>query len=686
LRHFISNPEPDILYYASSRDIFALDTTTGERTHITCLPFWARCTAAGYGYICAGGGDSGHFAVVTLNHTNGIANPDTLGWQRSRPPSVQVEQAGQEIVNSISIHKLEGREDFGTLDDVVAVLTNNDKTIRIFSLTQHTQNTVLELRFPCNHATISPDGRTLVCVGDYQEANFYGRVDLAPSAESKSNKYASSHIMWELLKTVALHVPTSITTTGYFTTAWSPSGNLCAVASECGYVSVIDMEALQAFDDAEDAIVAVMASTRPENVHPSGAIPGAIRTMVFAPHPWDLLIWAEDQGKICLADLRSGLRVRQIVRLEPDHEGYQRVDMDINSADVYSRRGDAELEREYIRNFRTYRSLADESSGTFDIDDELVMAEARTLAEGRSMARAALRLADDTQLSRQERELLDSLRTTAQADDRASLSPNPRSIHYAELANESRRSTAQQSSLFAQDFPALARQNEESSASTSTLPTTFRIMRDYMRDRTREYQNAAAATPSHRRTYVSSRDPQLDDIVGTTSLSAMLGNNPSSTSTTSDPQAPTLSDRASLFQGDLTRSSASRLLSTLRASPHSTTSPSPTDIPDPADTRRRRAILRARERALASSSATTTATATATVTAANPPTMDPARHHRLAGLMTRGDYYDPALGLRTAGLAISKDGRRLWAACDKGIFEFEINVRARMGMAAVEFK
>ena len=56
------------------------------------------------------------------------------------------------------------------------------------------------------------------------------------------------------------------------------------------------MQALEHFDNAEDAIAVVMPSTRPENAHPGGAIPGAVRTMLFAPNPWDLLIWAEDQG------------------------------------------------------------------------------------------------------------------------------------------------------------------------------------------------------------------------------------------------------------------------------------------------------------------------------------------------------------------------------------------------------
>ncbi|KIW06120.1 uncharacterized protein PV09_03287 [Verruconis gallopava] len=693
LRHFITNPEPDILYYASSRDIFALDTSTGVRTHITCLPFWARCTAAGYGYICVGGGDSGQFAVVTLNHTNTLSNLDALNWgQRPRPPSVQVEQAGREIVNSISIHKLEGNDEAGTLDDVVAVITNNDKKIRIFSLTQHAQNTVLELPFAVNHATISPDGRILVAVGDYQQAYFYERSELPLSpSDSKSHRYASERSSWELITFVTLHVPKTIAATGYFTTAWSPSGNLCAVASECGYVSVIDIEALHFFENAEDAIVVVVPSTRPENVHPSGAIPGAVRTMLFAPHPWDLLIWAEDQGRVCLADLRSGLRTVQVLLLDPAHEGYERVDMDVNTSDSFSRRGDPELEREYVRNFRTYRLLLtdDVADPSLEIDNELVLTDSRALAEGRSLARAALRLADDTQLTRRERELLESLRMAAQPDERSSLGSTTRSLHYSELANESRRSTAAQSSLFAQDFPALARQNEETSASTSTLPATFRIMRDFMRDRTDEHSNAS--TPTQRRSLAASRAAELEDALAESAANA-----------SNDAQAPTSSERGTLYQIDLSRSSASRLLSTLRASPHATSNPTSntasnsaantatnaapaatTNALDPADTRRRRALLRARESALASESNGTGANATTRTSAAE----TAARYHaRLGNFFTRGDYYDPAFGLRTAGLAMSRDGRKLWAACDEGIFEFQINVRERMSMAAMDFK
>ena len=679
-----------------------------------------------------------------MNHTNGVS-AEALGYQARRPADIQLEQAGQEIVNSISIHKLEGDDESGILDDVVAVITNNDKTIRIWSLTQHSQNTVLELPFAVNHATISPDGRTLVAVGDYQQAYFYERVDLSSSAaDSKHNRYASSHSMWELLNIVSLHVPRALTTTGYFTTAWSPSGNLCAVASECGYVSVIDMLALHECEDAEDAIAVVMASSRPETTHHTGngmAIPGAIRTMIFAPPPWDLLIWAEDQGKVCLADLRTGLRKRQTVLLDPELDMYERVEMDPEPIPESYQRHDPEMIREYVNNYRSYRSLADdhggEIPGPFDIDHELALAadstSGRTLAEGRSMARAALRLADDTQLSRRERELLDSLRTTAQTEEREReriqerdrASPMPRSIHYSELRNEDSR---RQSALFTQDFPALARQNEDSTGpSSATLPNTIRIMRDYMRSQ-RDTNNSSG---SGIRAYdPNTREQDLDDALAATA-----------TTTSAEPQPPTLSERATLYQGggastseSLTRSSASRLLSTLRTYPFDRTASStqsnertPTQasistsaagpsLEDPSETRRRRAIFRARERALAQQATTTSSSALTPTTAIDHATLTPsqaaARYHTRLGAVAagsasaslglpppgsagygygyaighRGDNHDPALGLRTAGLAMSGCGRWLWVACEKGVFELEVDLGRRRGLKGVSYK
>lgn len=48
------------------------------------------------------------------------------------------------------------------------------------------------------------------------------------------------------------------------------------------------------------------------------------------------------------------------------------------------------------------------------------------------------------------------------------------------------------------------------------------------------------------------------------------------------------------------------------------------------------------------------------------------------------NMYDPALGLRTAGLAMSPDGRKLYCGTEEGIFEFQMNLHQRKGFPAIK--
>jgi hypothetical protein len=603
------------------------------RTHIAALPWRARCTAAGYGWICTGGGDKGTFAVIRLDPASEV---DYFGNRVSPPPSpsISLEKLGDEIVNSISIHKLISDHP-AIADDVVAVLTNNDKSIRVFSLTQNNQTAVLELPFPVNHATISPDGQLLIAVGDYQQCYFYERADLKPSPDSRSHKYASAHCQWELLDVVLLHVPKSLGSTGYFTTAWSPNGRLCAVASEMGYISIIDIEALKSLEQGEDAIVTVISSTRPEIALPYGGCPGAVRTMLFSPSPWDLLIWSEDQGRVCVADLRTGLRARQVLQLTPDQDGPQYVDVKDSPTNRYSRIRDDDIDAEYHRQLR---SQGIDNDSPIDAEDAFLAME---------------------QLSARERELalgrqrLDSLRNGSAA----------RSIHYSELSGRTQRSTAaqrqeaRQSSAFSQDFPDLVRQSEANS--TSNLPTNARLVHDYMRDR-------MASTEAEHSAYTPRRQASVfigEASAGSSSRLNRLLNEGGPFSSNLRPSSTTLPDWASIVAITADGDSGSLF--------HNDPSRSGRTSPPPVagalnEGRRRRAVLQeqARRRAMANREAE--------------------RYHQMG--LHRQDTYDPSFGLRTAGLAVSWDGRKIWAACDKGVFEYEINIRGRMAMPSIEMR
>ena len=50
----------------------------------------------------------------------------------------------------------------------------------------------------------------------------------------------------------------------------------------------------------------------------------------------------------------------------------------------------------------------------------------------------------------------------------------------------------------------------------------------------------------------------------------------------------------------------------------------------------------------------------------------------------RGGYSGREVGVRTAGLAMSADGRTLWAACEEGVFEIEVCVKRRLFLPAIK--
>jgi uncharacterized protein DUF2415 len=315
------------------------------RRHLASLPFATRCTASGYGWICAAGGRQGTFAVISVNPTLSL-NDDPLinrgNECTERHPSTKLEYFGHDIINSISIHKIDGNAALGIRDDVVALLTSNDKTVRIFSLPQHMESSCLDLEFAVNHATISPDGKLLVAVGDYQRAYFFEKIPLDPAQSKMSTaKYASNHVQWLELRLVDLHVPKPTQVIGYFTTAWSPSSTHCAVASESGYITVISIDAILRDDrdnvpiPAEEVSLFISPSSRPDVDNG----PGAVRAMLFAPAPSDLLVWIEGQGRVCVADLRYGLRKRQVINLDINEKGLVHVATDPesdHSLDPYS--------------------------------------------------------------------------------------------------------------------------------------------------------------------------------------------------------------------------------------------------------------------------------------------------------------------------------------------------------------
>ncbi|KAK3719262.1 hypothetical protein LTR37_004481 [Vermiconidia calcicola] len=728
LRHYISTPEPDLLYFASGHDIYCLNTATKKRKHVATLPFEARCTASGFGYVCVGGEDCGHFAAIKLDGSG----PRTLDvdsalpiepWRQQqstangrRAASFKVERIGEDIVNSVSIHRIQDED--AHLDDIVAILTNNDKTVRIYSLPSGQETTVLDLPFMMNHASISPDGQTLIAVGDVNLAYFFQREiqQTPPQIPKPHNRLTSASIEWTLTSVVSLHVSEPASTMCYFTTAWSPSGQLVAVGSEGGYISVFDIDLLINPDvEDDDAVVAVVPGSRPDFTNP---YPGAIRSLMFSPDPWDLLIWAEDQGRICIGDLRTGLKSRQTINLEPKDETLRRITYEdvpgdeVMSMGVPPPRDIDELEADFIRRYR---------QAPTDINFATEYIEARRRQRQQRADMASLRsqmgsnnrdlreriptpppiLDDDPRgLTAREQQVLESLRMTRQREEaRASAGGVPRTVNYTSgdmfrdipTAGGSNRSTAATTpntgdgsstrpiseilSSVQDSLPELSRTNAPSPGprpSSSHGPGAqlppLSILQDSSGRGSSGASQWATTTNSLVRLSDGSRLPRRRASVV---LTPPATNSPSTASNYRQPTATadeaeenpwrTIEEHMSLTRGPLFESPAR--LHQQQQQQAARDRPAESELQAELTTERQRARSLARQRE---------------------------RLRNLQGTVSQGNQIlirraqGREVGVRTAGLAMSADGRTLWAACEEGIFEVRVGLKGRMFWPAVE--
>ncbi|RMX81007.1 hypothetical protein D0869_07130 [Hortaea werneckii] len=776
LRHFISCPEQDILYYASGHDVYCLNTRTKKRKHIATLPFEARCTASGYGYVCVGGEDEGHFAAIKMEGS-GLRNmemevdsalPIDDRWrsgpareeERSREEngvgrragSVKVERIGEEIVNSISIHRITDEEVH--LDDIVAVLTNNDKTVRVYSLPQNLETTVLDLPFAMNHATISPDGTMLVAVGDFNQAYFFHRElqETPPQIHKPHNRLTSGSVEWTLTSVVNLHIGTPENTTGFFTTAWNESGRLVALGSEGGYITVFDLDLLRhpEYED-DEAIVAVIPSSRPDLAQPH---PGAVRSMLFAPDPWDLLVWAEDQGRVCIGDLRTGLKSKQILNLEPKDEGLQRslyedVPADESpaaSADRVGRDVD-ELEADFIRRYRA----APDNATAVNFATEYIEARRRQrqhrqsmLGRGEGSARASPLgmsdpMEDDPQgLTAREQQILETLRTTRQREEARANGAPARSVNYTSpdmFGGGSRSGSGTPSrmaspasgtrpiseilSTMNDPFPELARTSaaspgpstasqRENEAQATALPSIVHPLTEgpwSQRSSSGLVRLSDGSRLPRRRASViltppasggpgtrPSGPPRPSDSQQPSRTSPQPTSNPSAGAPAEEEDNPwrTIEDHMTLARGPLFEGAARAQAASPAPAPGR---PSEQELQTElaAERARARSLARQRDRwrsLRADADRGLAADAATVVRLANVGRGDASGYERTYETLLRRSqlrgFTGREVGVRTAGLAISSDGRTLWCATEDGIFEVGMNRKERMFWPGIE--
>lgn len=528
LRNYISTTDAGLIYYASNKDIYCLHTATRKRELIAVLPWAPVCLAAAYGWIVVGGRDKGRCALVKVR-TEGPDESSSRASRRhaevdallpldldpqsrfeahrflagsrsdtdlvsGRKAEVQMLELGAEIVNSVTIYRLRGNGK-ELQDEILAVFTNNDHTVRIYSLTQSRELDTLHFPFPMNHATISPDGSLLVAVGDEPHAYFYRRV-AAGRIQLDDVSFLVRH-EWQLVANPVLQATGSGDKGMCFTSAFSPSGHICAVSSQDGTITVYDTSLIQTAEDDDEAVFKLFRSSRSLSRLPVDQI--APRSMSFSPAPWDLLAWAEDHGRVCVADVRHAFQSRQTIALDVDDPEIDRAEIaDLADDLIHPELRALTTEARFVRQYREARDAQDDAAAVNYAADYIEASAERRRLQREVRARGPSNPEAISQgLTDRERQLLDTLRTSR------------------ERMNESERAEAQQQSPFSinhippprwprlltedvsyEEYLATMGHPTTSSATNSRASAT---LRDYIRERNLERSRTGDRTYQPRR-------------------------------------------------------------------------------------------------------------------------------------------------------------------------------------------
>ena len=383
---------------------------------------------------------------------------------------------------------------------------NNDQTVRIFSLSQSRLLQTLEFPTHMNHATISPNGKLLVASGDVPRAFFWRRNGLPSPAIENELGYAK----YEWQEIAKPKLTAAMSSDSCFTTAFSPSGHICAVASQAGLVTIFDTSLIEENIEDDAAVLNAFSSSRPSH-DDSAILVGAIRSMAFGPQPWDLLAWAEDQGRVCVTDLRNNFSSRQTIDLNMSALGVDKAELvDVDDEYTAAEQRELEIEARFIQRHREALDAQDHLAAVSHAADYMELAAERRRLQRDSDDAVRSPILDTSLhgLSEGERQVLESLRIERQRHAERGLgtqesNDHPFSVHYLQ--------------------PSRTRDGEFPSAISAAATYTTRIQQ-YIQERNFE-RNSERAPPPNLRAY----EPRRRSSV------VMSNNNPIISSSSSHP-------------------------------------------------------------------------------------------------------------------------------------------------------
>ncbi|KAK9352450.1 hypothetical protein V1523DRAFT_413975 [Lipomyces doorenjongii] len=276
--------------YVSERAVKSIDTDTGKTAKCAEFAFEPRCLASAFGIVAAGGVQRGQLGITYRGPEEDADNGVDL-------PVTMIELGGY-INNSITLFKPGSAS-------VSALVCNNDHTLRMLDIngSSYTVIDTLQLPVPLNHASISPDRKSIIACGDSAHLFVFHPEERNRSSEASAEATTCvdslPHLKWTRTATLATSADAG------FSTAFAPSGVLFAVASQDGLASIYDSRYLSASSSSTSLStrnapkpLRQIESTRPhENA-------GAFRCLKFSTGAEDLLLISEQAGRVHVVDTR----------------------------------------------------------------------------------------------------------------------------------------------------------------------------------------------------------------------------------------------------------------------------------------------------------------------------------------------------------------------------------------------
>lgn len=247
------------VYCVNQYSVLQYNTQTLQSTSVLkYLTYSPTSMCLNHGYLAVGG----QRAQLTVRHLS-------TNW------SVYTSVGGS-INNAISIYK-------STNGDKRLLVSNNDETIKVYSLPDFQKLKTLEFPTAVNHTAISPDGKSMVAVGDTNQIFLY---------DLKNDEFLLKKVLYG-------------SDDAGFSCSWNKTSDKFAVASQDGYVNVWDVRSSKK-----------LASLYTKQ---SSSSLGAARCVKFSPSgSLDLLIYSEHVSYFNIVDART-FNQRQTIRAAPPH-------------------------------------------------------------------------------------------------------------------------------------------------------------------------------------------------------------------------------------------------------------------------------------------------------------------------------------------------------------------------------